>query len=82
MNTTKLFLDWLHVDKGAMEATYDSARISEEGYARIERNKKMFGIYPDLSGHGMKGIRLQRVSTVSDHDTHEQEGAHTWRRAD
>ncbi len=58
MSTTRLFLDWMYVHKGSMEATYDPVRISQEGYAAIERNKKMFGIHPDLSGHGMKRNRL------------------------
>jgi len=65
MSTTKLFLDWLHVDKGGMEATYDPERISDEGRAIIERNKKMFGIYPDLSGHGMKRNRLPFGITIA-----------------
>ncbi len=65
MSTTRLFLDWLHVDKGSMEATYDPERISDEGRAIIERNKKMFGIYPDLSGHGMKRNRLPFGITIA-----------------
>ncbi len=58
MVTTKLFLDWSHVDKGKMVATYAPDRISDEGRAIMEHNKKMFHIHPDLSGHGMKRSRL------------------------
>lgn len=55
---TRLLVDWEHIDKGRLEATLDPERISDQGRAIIERNKKMFGIHPDLSGHGMKRSRL------------------------
>jgi len=40
VRTARLFLDWIHVDEGLMEATLDQQRISDEGRAIIERNKK------------------------------------------
>lgn len=43
MTTTRLFIDWINVNKGSMEATLDPDRISEEGRETIERNKRMFG---------------------------------------
>ncbi len=58
MKRTFLFVDWFNVDKGRMEATLDPERLSEEGKAVIERNKREWGIYPDLSGHGMKRSRI------------------------
>lgn len=58
MKKTFLFTDWCHVHKGQLEATFDPDRLSEWGKEAIERNKRAWGIYPDLSGHGMKRTRL------------------------
>ncbi|MFH1007734.1 MAG: hypothetical protein V1800_09565, partial [Candidatus Latescibacterota bacterium] len=58
MKRTFLFTDWYHVHKGQLEATFDPDRLSEWGREAIERNKRTWGIYPDLSGHGMKRTRL------------------------
>jgi|GEM_PF-713201 len=58
MTTTRLFVDWIHVEKGQMVATLDPERISEEGQALIERHRNDWGIYTDTSGHGMKRNRL------------------------
>lgn len=58
MAKTRLFIDWINVGKGRMEATFDPARLSEEGKVIIEKNKKDWGIHPDMSGHGMKRSRL------------------------
>ena len=55
---TRLFIDWAYVHSGRMESAMDPALISPEGFAMIERDKKEWGIKPDLSGHGMKRNRL------------------------
>ena len=60
----RLFVDWTHVQKGQLDMTLDSDRITERGRAAIERNRKVWNIIPDESGHGLKpqkmpyGIRI------------------------
>ncbi len=58
MENTYLFVDWVHVDKGRMEVTLDADRLSDEGKAFIEQYEREWGIYRDLSGHGMKRLRI------------------------
>ena len=59
MNSSRLFLDWMHIYKGQMEITLDPERISEEGRAAIERMRlERGGKCPELSGHGMKRALL------------------------
>ena len=58
MKSTYLFTDWLHVDKGRMETTLDPARLSGSGKEALKRNERVWGIYHDLSGHGMKRTRV------------------------
>lgn len=38
MGTTRLFLDWMHIDKGTMQAAYDPARLSDDGQATMEHS--------------------------------------------
>ena len=58
MENRYLFVDWVHVDKGRMEVTLDVDRLSDEGKAFIARYEREWGIYRDLSGHGMKRLRI------------------------
>ena len=58
MGETRLFIDWINIDKGGIHGTFDSERISDEGWRIIERNKKTWGLHADLSGHGMKSRRV------------------------
>ena len=58
MSVTRLFIDWINVHKGSMAATLDPERVSDEGWRIMERNKKTWDIHMDLSGHGMKRVRV------------------------
>jgi hypothetical protein len=55
---TALFLDRRHVDQGRMTATYDRARVPESAYPGIARTKRDWNIIVDLSGHGMKRLKM------------------------
>ena len=58
MKSTYLLTDWLHVDKGRIEMTLDPARLSESAKESMKRTEREWGIYRDLSGHGIERTRI------------------------
>jgi hypothetical protein len=53
-----LFVDWAQVERGFMTAMYDPERLSEDGKASMKQRQDEFNIIPDLSGHGMKRVKM------------------------
>lgn len=53
-----LFVDWHHVDTGRLEPTYDPSRLSAAGRESLRKLEKDWNIIPDLSGHGLKRVKL------------------------
>ena len=57
-NAPVLFVDWHHVETGRVKPTYDPARLSEKGKAELKKTEEDWNIIADLSGHGMKRIKM------------------------
>lgn len=53
-----LFVDWHHVETGRLTPTYDPTRLSEEGRAQLKQTERDWNIIADLSGHGLKRVKL------------------------
>ena len=56
--TEVLFADWHHVETGRLEPTYDPARLSDAGRAELQKMEDDWNIIADLSGHGLKRVKL------------------------
>ena len=55
---TVLFVDWLSVDKGRWDQTWDRELLSDAGRQWVEDMKSEWNCTVDLSGHGMKPTRI------------------------
>jgi hypothetical protein len=53
-----LFFDLRHVDRGLVDATLDPAKLSAADLEGMKNMEKEWDIFADLSGHGMKRVKL------------------------
>jgi hypothetical protein len=53
-----LFVDLRHVDRGLVDATFDPARLSAADLEGMKNMEKEWNLFADLSGHGMKRVKL------------------------
>ena len=53
-----LFLDRRHVDQGRLSPTLDPERITDAGKESIANLKRDWNIIVDVSGHGMKSVKV------------------------
>ena len=58
VSSRTLFFDWHHVETGRLKPTFDPARLSDKGKAEQKKTQEDWNIIPDLSGHGMKRVKL------------------------
>jgi hypothetical protein len=56
--TAVQFVDWHHVETGRLEPTYDASRLSAAGKAQLRKMEKDWNIIADLSGHGLKRVKV------------------------